>query len=96
MSWTDAAPSTAALAGDDFRRLYSLLTRAEHDFRDMRTPLAERPICHQREHRVENHIVDGTRTPQSNGNIMCTGRNCVVVIDPSGRIVTMYQLQIQT
>jgi len=44
------------LSGDEFWRLYALLTRAEDAFRDMKTPLAERPIFHQREHRVESHI----------------------------------------
>ena len=33
-----------------------MLTRAENAFRDMKSPLAERPIYHQREHRVESHI----------------------------------------
>jgi hypothetical protein len=31
-------------------------TRAESAFRDMKSPLAERPIFHQLEHRVEAHI----------------------------------------
>ena len=44
------------LKADDFWRLYSLLTRAEDAFRDMKTPLAERPIYHQREPRVDSHI----------------------------------------
>jgi transposase len=44
------------LSADEFWRLYALLTRAEDAFRDMKTPLAERPIFHQREHRVESHI----------------------------------------
>jgi hypothetical protein len=33
-----------------------LLSRAEDAFRDMKTPLAERPIFHQLHHRVESHI----------------------------------------
>jgi len=44
------------LSADDFWRLYALLTRAEDAFRDMKTPLAERPIYHQREQRVDSHI----------------------------------------
>jgi transposase len=44
------------LTAEDCWRLYALLTRAEDAFRDMKTPLAERPIYHQREHRVESHI----------------------------------------
>ena len=44
------------LSAEDFWRLYALLTRAEDAFRDMKTPLAERPIYHQNEHRVESHI----------------------------------------
>lgn len=45
------------LSADDFWRVYALLTRAEDAFRDMKTPLAERPIYHQHEHRVESHIL---------------------------------------
>ena len=37
-------------------RLYILLTRVEDAFRDLKTPLSERPIFHQLEHRVETHI----------------------------------------
>jgi len=33
-----------------------LLTRAEDAFRDLKTPLAERPIFHQLEKRVDMHI----------------------------------------
>ncbi len=44
------------LSAEDAWRLYSLLTRAEDAFRDMKTPLAERPIFHQIERRVEAHI----------------------------------------
>jgi hypothetical protein len=36
--------------------LYMTLTRAENAFRAMKSPLAERPIFHQLEHRVETHI----------------------------------------
>jgi transposase len=34
-----------------------LLSRAEDAFRDMKSPLSERPIFHQLEHRVEGHIL---------------------------------------
>jgi transposase len=44
------------LSGDDLWRIYVLLTRAEAAFRDMKSPLAERPIFHHLEHRVEAHI----------------------------------------
>jgi len=37
-------------------RVYHLLTRAENAFRCMKSPLAERPIFHQLERRVETHI----------------------------------------
>jgi transposase len=36
--------------------LYMTLTRAEGAFRSIKTPLAERPIFHHLEHRVETHI----------------------------------------
>ena len=41
---------------EEIWRVYSLLTRAESAFRAMKSPLAERPIFHQLEHRVETHI----------------------------------------
>jgi hypothetical protein len=44
------------LSAVDFWRVYALLTRAEDTFRDMKTPLAERSIYHQNEHRVDSHI----------------------------------------
>ena len=44
------------LSGDELWHIYALLTRAESAFRDMKSPLAERPIFHQLEHRVEAHI----------------------------------------
>jgi len=44
------------LSAEDYWRIYALLTRAEDAFRDMKTPLAERPIYHQREDRVDSHI----------------------------------------
>ena len=36
--------------------IYMTLTRAESAFRAIKTPLAERPIFHHLEHRVETHI----------------------------------------
>lgn len=36
--------------------MYMTLTRAENAFRMMKTPLAERPIFHHLEHRMETHI----------------------------------------
>ena len=36
--------------------MYMTLTRAESAFRSIKTPLAERPIFHHREHRAETHI----------------------------------------
>jgi hypothetical protein len=44
------------LSAVDFWQIYALLTRAEDAFRDVKTPLAERPIYHQNEHRVESHL----------------------------------------
>lgn len=44
------------LSGDELWRIYVLLTRAENAFRDMKSPLAERPIFHQLEHRTDAHI----------------------------------------
>jgi transposase len=44
------------LSAADCWQIYALLTRAENAFRDMKTPLAERPIYHQNERRVESHI----------------------------------------
>lgn len=46
----------ADLSAEEAWRIYSLLTRAEQAFRDMKTPLAERPIFHHKEHRVDAHI----------------------------------------
>jgi len=39
------------LTGDEIWRIYTLLTRAEDAFRDMKSPLVIRPIFHQKEHR---------------------------------------------
>jgi transposase len=44
------------LSGDELWRIYVLLTCAENAFRDMKSPLAERPIFHHLEQRVESHI----------------------------------------
>ncbi len=44
------------LSGDELWRIYILLTRAENAFRDMKSPLAERPIFHHIERRAESHI----------------------------------------
>src|SRR6266571_6264508 len=44
------------LSGDELWRIYVLLTCAENAFRDMKSPLAERPIFHHTEHRTEAHI----------------------------------------
>ena len=44
------------LTGPEAWLLYITLTRAESAFRAMKSPLAERPIFHHLEHRVETHI----------------------------------------
>ncbi len=44
------------LGDDEVWRIYNLLTRVENAFRNMKSPLAERPIFHQIETRVETHI----------------------------------------
>ena len=44
------------LSTEEAWKIYMTLTRAEDAFRDMKSPLAERPIFHQLEHRVETHI----------------------------------------
>ncbi len=46
----------ADLTADEAWRIYITLTRAESAFRSMKTPLAERPIFHHLERRVETHI----------------------------------------
>ena len=46
----------ADLSAEEAWRIYILLTRAENAFRNMKSPLAERPIFHQVERRVETHI----------------------------------------
>lgn len=44
------------LSADEIWRTYILLTRVEAAFRSMKSPLMERPIWHQLEHRVQTHI----------------------------------------
>jgi transposase len=44
------------LTAQEAWRIYMTLTRAESAFRSIKTPLAERPIFHHLEHRVETHI----------------------------------------
>ena len=44
------------LTGPEAWQLYMTLTRAESAFRAMKSPLAERPIFHQLQRRVETHI----------------------------------------
>ena len=44
------------LSAEELWSIYMLLTRAENAFRSMKSPLAERPIFHQLQHRVETHI----------------------------------------
>jgi len=46
----------ADLSAEEVWRIYILLTRAEAAFRALKSPLAERPIHHQKEGRVEAHI----------------------------------------
>ncbi len=44
------------ISADEAWRIYALLSRAEDAFRDMKSPLAERPIFHHLQHRVDAHI----------------------------------------
>jgi transposase len=44
------------LTADETWRIYILLTRVEDAFRDMKSPLMERPIFHHLEHRTQTHI----------------------------------------
>lgn len=44
------------ISDDEIWRTYSLLTRCENAFRNMKSPLCERPIFHQLERRVQTHI----------------------------------------
>jgi len=44
------------LGDEEIWRLYILLTRVEDAFRDMKSPLMERPIFHHLAHRVHTHI----------------------------------------
>ena len=44
------------LSDEEIWRLYVLLTRVEDAFRDMKSPLMERPIFHHVKERVQTHI----------------------------------------
>jgi len=44
------------MSDDEIWRTYSLLTRCENAFRNMKSPLCERPIFHQLKKRVQTHI----------------------------------------
>jgi transposase len=44
------------LSDEEIWRTYMLLTRVESAFRAMKSPLAERPIFHHLQHRVQTHI----------------------------------------
>lgn len=44
------------LSAEAIWHIYKLLTRVEAAFRALKTPLAERPIFHQLEHRTQTHI----------------------------------------
>jgi len=44
------------LTADEIWRTYILLTRVEDAFRDLKSPLMERPIFHHRQHRTQTHI----------------------------------------
>jgi len=44
------------MSDDEIWRTYSLLTRCENAFRNIKGPLCERPIFHQLKERVQTHI----------------------------------------
>jgi len=44
------------LSGEELWRIYIMLTRVESAFRDMKSPLCERPIFHQLKRRAQTHI----------------------------------------
>ena len=44
------------LKAEEIWRIYSLLTRVESAFRTLKSPLLERPVFHQLEHRTQTHI----------------------------------------
>jgi len=44
------------LTADEIWRTYILLTRVEDAFRDMKSPLMERPIFHHLQYRAQTHI----------------------------------------
>lgn len=48
--------SRTDMSAEEIWRTYMLLTRVESAFRDMKSPLAERPIFHQLQKRVQTHI----------------------------------------
>jgi transposase len=72
LSWTELADKKAIahkldgsyilktdqqnLTADEIWRLYILLTRVEDAFRDLKSPLMERPIFHHLQNRVQTHI----------------------------------------
>ena len=44
------------LKAEEIWRIYTLLTRVESAFRTLKSPLLERPVFHQLEHRTQTHI----------------------------------------
>ena len=44
------------MQADQIWQTYNLLTRVENAFRNMKSPLGERPIFHQLQHRTQTHI----------------------------------------
>jgi hypothetical protein len=44
------------LTADEIWRIYILLTRVEDAFRDMKSPLMERPVFHHLQYRAQTHI----------------------------------------
>jgi len=44
------------LSAEEIWRIYTLLSRVEAAFRTLKSPLVERPIFHQLEHRTQTHI----------------------------------------
>jgi len=44
------------LTGEELWRIYIMLTRVEAAFRDMKSPLCERPIFHQLKNRTQTHV----------------------------------------
>ena len=56
MAATSLRTDRSDLSAEEAWRIYSLLTRAEAAFEAMKSPLAERPIFHQLQERVQTHI----------------------------------------